>query len=159
MAGVYCMESLICWQVEQPATKKLIVECISGHQTRYPKVCYNLRTPKWPLIAVQCNSSMCNYLNPDPLGGTNYFALPSRWQTSKSTPNLDSIKKWISSDLAKNHEICHLMVGRVKLLGAQMVQRAWFHNKNGTMSLQNQNNMQQQVSQISLIVTIIRPMW
>ena len=41
------------------------------------------------------------YLNPGPLGSTNYFALPARWQTTKSTPNLNSIDKKTPSDLAK----------------------------------------------------------
>ena len=94
-----------------------ILDMLTGGQTRnkrtnsqmhrrppnlhYSKACYSLWTPKWPPRAVQCNSSIYIYLNPDPLGSTNYFALPARWQTTKSTPNLDSIEKWTLSDLAK----------------------------------------------------------
>ena len=48
------------------------------------------------------------------------------------------------------------MVSRVKLLGAQMVHKAGFHNQSGKMSLQSQNSIQQ-VAQRSLTFTIIRP--
>ena len=39
-----------------------------------------------------------------------------------------------------------------------MVQKAGFHNLSGTMSLQSQNSVLQQVTQRSLTVTIVRPM-
>ena len=115
-SGVHWVESLIWWQVEQPVPKELIFKRISGHYTRYSKACYNLQTPKWSPRAVQCNSSIHSYLNPDPLGSTNYFALPGRWHTTKSTPNLDSIKKQTLS--GQSHKTHHFMVSRVKLLGA-----------------------------------------
>ena len=54
--------------------------------------------------------------NPDLLGSNNYFALLEKWWTTKSTPNLDSIEKLISFDLAKTTKFAILWLAESNYL-------------------------------------------